>query len=223
MSREVFVCSRHFDAVVQDRQPFLVLPRSQNQVGAQVVLRETDTITRTVLARRQLCRVTHISTFEQRDGFEIVALEVLSAPPRSIAGIVADVREFHAATRQPDLVEMPTDRRPGLVRRVSRKRLLREECDELDDALVANDLVEFLDAVMDIIYILIGTGLISFGGERLIRAWDEVHASNMRKREPSTGRMVIDANGKITKPQGWVGPDIRSIVEDVDTCAPTQG
>ncbi len=50
-----------------------------------------------------------------------------------------------------------------------------------------------------------GTYLI--GEDRFNACWREVHSSNMRKAD---GPVV---NGKKMKPPGWVGPDLKSIIE----------
>lgn len=40
--------------------------------------------------------------------------------------------------------------------------------------------------------------------------FDEVHAANMRKRDPVTGKFIIrESDGKILKPDNWYGPDLK--------------
>lgn len=83
-------------------------------------------------------------------------------------------------------------------------RLIHEEVQELDDALPRptwpGDFPAAVDAVIDSIYVLLGT-LVAWGvdGEPLFRL---VHEANMRK----TGSK--DGNGKVTKGPDWIAPDI---------------
>lgn len=135
------------------------------------------------------------------------------ATPGGIEGAVADVRAFHLAAMEgnPHAVLRERTETPALVRAVSRYKLLREEYEEYVEAGVEGDVVGVLDALIDVIYVAIGTGLIQFGGDRFSRAWKAVHESNMAKRWPD-GRFRIREDGKIEKPPGWVGPEIAAIV-----------
>lgn len=80
----------------------------------------------------------------------------------------------------------------------------------------AQNLPESLDAIIDQIYICLGTAhLYGFTPEMLAEAWRRVHEANMKK-EIST----VDNPGKygqigtdIVKPKGWVPPDLSDIVE----------
>jgi predicted HAD superfamily Cof-like phosphohydrolase len=117
--------------------------------------------------------------------------------------LLNDLRAFHTACATPILTspQFPTQDRIDL-----RDRLLKEEVKELDDAVVARDLVEVADALGDIIYIAVGTAL-EFGIP-LDRVWAEIQRSNMAKVDPATGVVKKRADGKILKPEGWTPPDI---------------
>jgi hypothetical protein len=130
-----------------------------------------------------------------------------------IKGVVEDVREFHLGIAEHNSAACTHERAgpPALIRRVMRHRLLREEFEEHIEAMLDNDVEGVLDAIVDQIYVLVGTALIQFGGERLDAAWAEVHRSNMAKRWPD-GTFHVREDGKVLKPPGWVGPDIASIV-----------
>lgn len=82
-----------------------------------------------------------------------------------------------------------------------RVRLVQEECKELADAVEAGDFPAAIDALADIIYVVLGSA-VSWGVD-IAPIFVEVHAANMRK-EGGKRR----ADGKILKPDGWVGPDI---------------
>lgn len=135
-------------------------------------------------------------------------------PRLSIARVVQDVREFHEAitSADPKFGIPECTGAAGLVRAVMRHRLLRQEYHEYQDANLAGNRTEVLDALVDIIYIAVGTALIQFGGARFERAWDAVHRSNMAKRW-TDGTFHLLEDGTILKPPDWVAPDIRSIVE----------
>ncbi len=124
----------------------------------------------------------------------------------SIRAAIEDVAKFHDAANITECTGPP-----ALTRRVMRRRLLREELVELDEAIAENDLVEVADAYADIIYILLGSALVHIGKERFIKVWDEVQRSNMAKC--TDGKLVVREDGKVLKPEGWTPPDIAAILE----------
>lgn len=83
-----------------------------------------------------------------------------------------------------------------------RKRLILEEAQEFSDAVDANDIVAAVDALGDLMYVLLGAA-ITFGID-LERAFDHIHAANMRKFGDGG---YADENGKWRKPPDWVGPE----------------
>lgn len=86
------------------------------------------------------------------------------------------VREFMRAFRQrvPEAVTMPE-----IVDREMRDRLIREECEELYNA---NTPVEKFDAVIDLIYVVLGAGVdCGFTPSQIADGFAEVHRSNMSK------------------------------------------
>jgi len=121
--------------------------------------------------------------------------------------MIDDVEAFHKASGQ---LILGDDQRPGLTRRVLRHRLLREEMNELEDALIGSDIVEVADAYADIIYIVLGSALMHIGKERFLRVWSEVHRTNMAKCP--NGKSTSREDGKIVKPDGWTPPDIAGIL-----------
>lgn len=172
------------------------------------------------LARARLCDDFDLRSGLRKSDIYFVAdaacvkyRSLQAAAQHGIAGAVADVRAFHAAAMEgnPHALLHERTEAPALVRAVSRYKLLREEYEEYVEAGMEGDVVGVLDALIDVIYVAIGTGLIQFGGDRFSRAWKAVHESNMRKRWPD-GRFHIREDGKIIKPDGWVGPDIAAIV-----------
>ena len=89
-----------------------------------------------------------------------------------------------------------------------RKSLLQEEVDELSDAVVKNDQVEILDAVIDIIYIALGTAHECGVLDKVSKAWDLVHRNNMTKLG-ADGKVVKNENGKVIKPSNYLPVDLK--------------
>ena len=88
------------------------------------------------------------------------------------------VAEFHRLFKCP-ILEAPAI--PDPTRCALRVSLLREEVQELADAVAANDLVEIADALADIQYVLSGA-VLEFGMASCFGSlFDEVHRSNMSK------------------------------------------
>lgn len=110
-----------------------------------------------------------------------------------------DVAAFHERFGQPvlDRPQMPSADRVAL-----RIRLIKEEAQETVEALVAGDLVEAVDGLADLIYVALGTACEL--GVDMAEVWREVDRSNHDKVGGG-----VRADGKVQKPDGWVGPRIR--------------
>ena len=72
------------------------------------------------------------------------------------------------------------------------------------------DMLEVVDALVDIEVINIGTALTY--GINIDAGFNIVHESNMAKVNPQTGRMDKNEFGKIIKPAGWVAPDLSGLI-----------
>lgn len=90
-----------------------------------------------------------------------------------------------------------------------RWRLMNEEYNEYVRAEQADDLVETVDGLLDIIVIAWGSLLSYVGEEKAKAAAYEVVRSNLDKVRGGVKRR---ADGKILKPEGWVGPDITGVL-----------
>lgn len=85
-------------------------------------------------------------------------------------------------------------------------RLIREEYNELFDALQQADAVEQLDALIDILVVTIGAiHSAGFDGEG---AWNEVMRTNFAKIDRDTGRVLKREDGKVLKPADWKPPEL---------------
>lgn len=90
-------------------------------------------------------------------------------------------------------------------------KLIDEEHLELHEALEANDRVEQLDALIDILVVTIGAiHSAGFDGEG---AWKEVMRSNFAKIDPTTGKVRKREDGKVLKPEGWTPPELAPFVK----------
>ena len=83
-------------------------------------------------------------------------------------------------------------------------KLIDEEVGELHQAVVADDQVEQLDALIDILVVTIGA--IHSAGYDAEAAWKEVMATNFAKIDRDTGKVRKREDGKVLKPQGWHPP-----------------
>jgi predicted HAD superfamily Cof-like phosphohydrolase len=128
--------------------------------------------------------------------------------PSAMNPIVASLLEFNQAFEIPKL-EQPGLSDYDLIE--LRIKLLTEEVQEYADAARAGDMVEILDALADIGYILAGT-IINHGMQDIYDdAFDEVHRSNMAKLVE--GKVHRRDDGKVMKPEGWQPPNLSQFLE----------
>ena len=90
-------------------------------------------------------------------------------------------------------------------------KLINEECNELIEAITANDHVETLDALTDILVVTIGA--IHSMGADAEGAWKEVMRTNFAKINKDTGKVEKREDGKVLKPDGWTPPDLAPFVK----------
>jgi len=85
--------------------------------------------------------------------------------------------------------------------------LIEEEHKELKEAIAANDHVEELDALIDILVVTIGA--IHSAGWDAEGAWKEVMSTNFAKIDKETGKVRKREDGKVLKPLGWTAPNLK--------------
>jgi predicted HAD superfamily Cof-like phosphohydrolase len=89
-------------------------------------------------------------------------------------------------------------------------KLIKEEVSELQIAVDNNDLVEQLDALIDIMVVTVGAvqslGVDSEG------AWKEVMSTNFAKIDSLTGCVRKREDGKVLKPVGWRPPELSKYI-----------
>ena len=91
-----------------------------------------------------------------------------------------------------------------------RVSLIKEELDELIEAMNKKDLVEVADALTDILYVTYGAG--HAFGINLDECFEEVQNSNMSKLD-SNGKPIYDDKGKVMKGPNYFAPDLSKIVK----------
>ena len=89
--------------------------------------------------------------------------------------------------------------------------LIDEEFEELNVAIVNDDRVEQLDALIDILVVTIGAAH-SMGCD-IEGAWKEVMHTNFAKIDKETGKVRKREDGKVLKPIGWVPPNLEPFVK----------
>ncbi len=93
-----------------------------------------------------------------------------------------------------------------------RINLLAEELGELKEALEQGDMVETLDALIDLQYVLDGAFL-SFGLHHVKgAAFDEVHRSNMSKLGADGKPIRRESDGKVLKGPDYFKPDMAQFI-----------
>ena len=85
-----------------------------------------------------------------------------------------------------------------------------EEYNEFIAALNKKDEVEQLDACMDLIWVTLGFCYMK--GYDVDGAWAEVARSNLAKIDPTTGKVIKRADGKVLKPEGWTPPNLTPFI-----------
>ena len=87
--------------------------------------------------------------------------------------------------------------------------LIKEELDELQEAMKKNDLLEVADALTDILYVTYGAGH-AFGID-LDKCFDEVQNSNMSKLGEND-EPIYNETGKVMKGPNYFKPDLSKFV-----------
>ena len=87
--------------------------------------------------------------------------------------------------------------------------LIKEELDELTEAMKNKDLLEVADALTDILYVAYGAGH-AFGID-LDKCFEEVQNSNMSKLDEN-GKPIYNESGKVMKGPNYFKPDLSKFV-----------
>ena len=88
--------------------------------------------------------------------------------------------------------------------------LIKEELNELEQAMKAKDLKEVADALTDILYVTYGAGY-AYGID-LDKCFKEVQRANMSKLGKD-GKPIYNAKGKVMKGSNYIKPNLKQFVE----------
>ncbi len=88
--------------------------------------------------------------------------------------------------------------------------LIKEELNELEEAIEKNNLVEVADALTDILYVTYGAG--HAFGINLDSCFDEVQRSNMSKLD-NNGKPIYNEHGKVLKGPNYFEPDLKKFID----------
>jgi predicted HAD superfamily Cof-like phosphohydrolase len=91
-----------------------------------------------------------------------------------------------------------------------RYELIREELEELNQAIKDKDIKEVADALTDILYVTYGAGH-AFGVD-LDKCFDEVQQSNMSKLG-SDGKPIYNESGKVMKGPNYFKPNLNKFLK----------
>ena len=88
--------------------------------------------------------------------------------------------------------------------------LIKEELNELTEAMNNKDLLEVADALTDILYVTYGAG--HAFGINLDKCFEEVQNSNMSKLDEN-GKPIYNEHGKVMKGPNYFRPDLSKFVK----------
>ena len=88
--------------------------------------------------------------------------------------------------------------------------LIKEELEELTDAIKKKDLLEVADALTDILYVTYGAG--HAFGINLDACFEEVQNSNMSKLG-NDGKPIYNDQGKVMKGPNYFKPDLSKFIK----------
>ena len=90
-----------------------------------------------------------------------------------------------------------------------RYNLIKEELEELKEAIKNNDILEVADALTDILYVTYGAGH-AFGID-LDKCFNEVQKSNMSKLDEN-GKPIYNEMGKVQKGPKYFKPNLKKFL-----------
>jgi len=88
--------------------------------------------------------------------------------------------------------------------------LIKEELDELNQAIKDKDIKEVADALTDILYVTYGAG--HAFGVNLDKCFEEVQQSNMSKLG-TDGKPIYNESGKVMKGPNYFKPDLSKFLK----------
>jgi len=109
-----------------------------------------------------------------------------------------------------ELIEANSSGTPQMELIIDLLDTIDDEFNYITDKDLDVDLIEVADALGDIKYVTDGAALVY--GIPLDDVSTEIHASNMSKLDPDTGKPVVRDDGKILKGSAYFKPDIKKAI-----------
>lgn len=120
----------------------------------------------------------------------------------------ADVHHFHTHFGLP-APTLPVQLTQDVLE--FRYKFMKEELDEFMDGWHMNDLALMADALIDLVYVAMGTAVMMGLPWQLL--WDEVQRKNMAKvKVANAAESKRSHHFDIKKPEGWTPPDIEGLL-----------
>jgi predicted HAD superfamily Cof-like phosphohydrolase len=132
----------------------------------------------------------------------------------------ADVDEFHDKFGLNAGADVPRTLDPSLYE--FRMKFLMQELSEIADAHALNDLTKFIDGLIDLVYVAMGTARFAGVSPALWeQLWSVVHQANLCKRRARSAIESKELTDRghvfdVVKPAGWTSPDpfLKMLIED---------
>lgn len=105
-----------------------------------------------------------------------------------------------------------------------RFKFMQEELEEFDNACVSGDLALAADALVDLVYVAMGTGVMM--GLPWQALWDEVQRANISKVRAQSAEDPLSLRKHtldVVKPPGWRPPDIAGVLKKYTELATLKG
>lgn len=126
--------------------------------------------------------------------------------------VYKDVAKFHKTyeLRMPEKIDFPD--KNEIKERVLRVNLVSEEYGEYIEAEREGDLTKIVDALGDLVYVVVGTAIAY--GVNFNTIFDEIQNSNMSKLD-NDGKVIKRADGKVLKGPNFFSPDIAGKLKEM--------
>jgi len=122
---------------------------------------------------------------------------------------------FHDVQRFHKKFKVPVNKTPTQLKQKDmqfRIDFLEEELHELVFAYKTKDLAGQFDALIDLVYVALGTA--DLMGLKFDKGWDLVHQANMKKVRVKSAKGSKRGHAwDVTKPEGWQAPDLTKLVQ----------
>ncbi len=130
-------------------------------------------------------------------------------PRANYPNLFQDIIDFHKHYG----LEGSAKPRPMISYNLQNARIIHmhEELHEYMKSVQKDDMLNALDALVDLVYVALGTAY--FHGFDFNEAWRRVHEANMRKvRVDAAENSKRGTKFDVVKPEGWIGPDLEDLV-----------